>query len=315
MGFPTINDIAAHQSEAVGALIDEAARAVPELSGLNDRGERIEAAGYMETISGLSYKVPIRTALPRGGFRAANTGTDALVSTVTPKTVDTYILNPRWECDKAVANAFERGAEAYIAQEGIALTRGALMDLAQAFYYGTDATLGLADAFPGLLDLVDASMVVDAGGTTVATASSVWAVRFGPEGVAWVLGKEGAIELSDVSVQVVDDGTGKRFPAYVQDLLARPGLQVGAKWSVGRIKNITEDAGKTLDDDMLSDLVAKFPVGWRPNVIFMSRRSRKQLQQSRTATNATGAPAPTPMDHDGIPILASDSIVDTEPLA
>jgi hypothetical protein len=46
----------------------------------------------------------------------------------------------------------------------------------------------------------------------------------------------------------------------------------------------------------------------------MSRRSLFQLQSSRTATNATGAPAPIPVESHNIPIAVTDSIVDTEKL-
>jgi hypothetical protein len=46
----------------------------------------------------------------------------------------------------------------------------------------------------------------------------------------------------------------------------------------------------------------------------MSYRSLRQLRDSRTATNAVGAPAPTPTDVDGIPIYPTLGITDTEAL-
>jgi hypothetical protein len=46
----------------------------------------------------------------------------------------------------------------------------------------------------------------------------------------------------------------------------------------------------------------------------MSRRSRMQLQMSRTATTPTGAPAPYPQEAFGVPIEETDSIIDTEAL-
>ena len=109
-----------------------------------------------------------------------------------------------------------------------------------------------------------------------------------------------------------------RWPALadaILELCVRLGLQVGNVNGLCRIRDLTEDSGKGLTDDLLAQMVATCPVGYRPDVLFMSRRSRRQLQQSRTATNATGAPAPTPIDHDGIPIVATDSITDTEALS
>jgi len=38
----------------------------------------------------------------------------------------------------------------------------------------------------------------------------------------------------------------------------------------------------------------------------------KQLRDSRTATNVTGAPAPRPTEVEGIPIIVTDAIVNTE---
>jgi len=46
----------------------------------------------------------------------------------------------------------------------------------------------------------------------------------------------------------------------------------------------------------------------------MNRRSLKQLQVSRTATNATGAPAPFPQESFGVPIIVTDAILSTEAL-
>ena len=46
----------------------------------------------------------------------------------------------------------------------------------------------------------------------------------------------------------------------------------------------------------------------------MNRRSLRQLQNSRTATNPTGAPAPIPDSAFGVPIIVTDAIVSTEAL-
>jgi len=69
-------------------------------------------------------------------------------------------------------------------------------------------------------------------------------------------------------------------------------------------------------------LLAKFPVGVKPTHLFMSRRSRQQLQIARTVTlqgQGTNRPnqaaiAPLPTEYDGVPIIATDSILNTEAL-
>ena len=302
MAMPTLLDIAAaNGSDAVVGLIDEAIKAHPELT-----------AGAARTIRGVHYKTRVRTALPSVGFRNANEGVAATKPTYENRLVECYILNPRWECDKAVADSCEDGAEAYIAEDGVAMLEAAMQALAGQFYYGTGKD---AKGFPGLLAAHDtANMVVDAGGTTASTGSSVWAVRFGPREVTWVYGNNGDLALSDVTEERVTDGSGNPFTAYCQEILARPGLQVASVYSIARIKKLTEDSGKGLTDDLISTLLSKFPVGKRPDVLLMTRRSLRQLQQSRTATNATGAPAPIPTESFGVPIQPTDSITDTEAL-
>ena len=302
MTMPTLLDIAkANGSDGVVGLIDEATKAHPELTLAPAR-----------TIKGLNYKTLVRTANPTVGFRNANEGTAATKGTYENRLVETYILNPRWECDKAVADRYEDGPEAYIALEASAILEAAMQTLATQFYYGTGAD---AKGFPGLVAAYDATnMVVDAGGTTAATGSSVWALRFGPKHVTWVYGNGGSLELSDVAEQRILDGNDNPFTAYVQELLAYPGLQVASLYSIGRIKKLTADSGKGLTDDLVAELLSKFPVGVRPDVLLMSRRSLRQLQDSRTATNATGAPAPFPTEAFGVPIAPTDAVTDTEAL-
>jgi hypothetical protein len=106
-----------------------------------------------------------------------------------------------------------------------------------------------------------------------------------------------------------------KLTAYVQELLAYPGFQVASIYSVVRIKKVTTDSGKGLTDALIFAALAKFPVGVRPDIITCTRRSLEQLRASRTATNATGAPAPTPTDVAGFPIYPTDAISNIETLA
>lgn len=296
-------DIAkANGSDPVVGLIEEVIPAVPELALFEAR-----------TIRGINYKTLVRTSLPSVGFRNANEGTAATKSTYENRLVETFIMNPRFEVDQAVADAHEDGAEAYIAMEGVGMTTAAAIQVAKQIYYGT-GTGGDAKGFPGLIQVVDSSLVVDATGTTADVASSVWAIKFGAQNAQLVVGLNGQLELSDVRLETIYDASNNPLDGYVQSLLARIGLQVASKYSIGRIKKLTTDSGKGLTDSLLSQLWEKFPVGHKPDMFMLSRRSLGQLQRSRTATNATGAPAPMPTDWEGIPLQVTDSILDTEAL-
>lgn len=313
----TLLDIAkVNGSDAVVGLIDETTKLHPEITNIEAR-----------TIKGTMYKTLIRTGLPTVGFRNANEGATPSNSTYENRLIETFILNPMWQCDKAVADADEDGAQAFIAMEGEGSFEAALQALGKQFYYGRTSNAD-PKGHPGLLQAYDSTnMVVDAAGTTDNVASSVWLVKTDPKNVKWVWGANGQLALSDVTTQRVADpnNAAKYYTAYLQEILAYPGLQVGSIRGICRIKKLTTDSGKGLTDSLLAQAFGKFQVGIVPDLILMSRRSRTQLQLSRTVTlfgNAGAKPngsntlvAPLPTDYMGIPIMATDSILDTETLA
>lgn len=305
MASPTLLDIALiNGADQVVGLIEETIKAVPEIN-----------RGAARTIKGINYKTLVRTALPTVPFRQANQGTAASKSTFENRLYECYMMNPQWNVDKMVADADENGADHLIALEAQGMMESSFQTLGKQFYYGT-GTNGDANGFPGLLAALDTTnMVVDAAGTTDNVASSCWAVRFGPRDVEWLWGENGQLALQPLRIQTLFDSNNNPYDAYIQSICARPGLQVARKFSVGRIKKLTTDSGKGLTDALISQLLSKFKVGLPPDFLFMSRRSLQQLQSSRTATNPTGAPAAIPQESFGIPILVTESIVDTETLA
>jgi len=297
MAVPTLLDMAVmNGNDAVVGLVEEVIVAVPELAVIP-----------MRSIRGQQYPSLVRTALPVVSFRHANEGNTETKSVYEQRLVETFILNPTWKCDKAVADIYEDGAEAYIALEGSAMMNAANLALCSQMYYGGDAK-----GFQGLASFVESSMVIDATGNSANAAASVWAVKFGLQHVSMVIGGGGKFDLSDVRIGDAYDSNNKRYTAYIQELLSWMGLQVLNKYSVGRIKNLTTQSGKGLTDSLLSQLLEVFPAGHKPDAFIMNRRSRGQLQRSRTATNATGAEAPLPSSFEGIPFIISESLVNTE---
>ena len=298
---PTLLDIAVmNGSDAVAGLIDEASQAHPELT-----------VGYARTIRGINYKTLVRTANPTVAFRNANEGTATTKGTYENRLFETFIMDPQWQVDQAVADRHEDGPEAMIALEASAMLEGAMQTLATQFYYGLASD---AKGFPGLMSAYDATnMKILAGGTTAAIQSSCWAVRFGPKDVGWVWGNGGQLDVSDATLQRVLDGSSNPYWAYCQHLTAYPGLQVCSTQSIGRIANINEvtDADALTDAD-LANLLAKFSVGKPPTCFFMNRVVQAGLRAGRTATNPTGGPAPFPTEAFGVPIHVTDAITHTE---
>ncbi|WP_010586298.1 major capsid protein [Schlesneria paludicola] len=304
--YPTLLDMAKRNGrDRAVPLIQETSKLMPEISGKNMDGSTIPGVGQVRTIKGISYETLVRIKNPTVGFRNANEGTNVDAGKYENRTVETFIMNPRWEADKAVADRAEDGPDAFIADEAIAIYEATNQTLGYQFYYGRNSG-GDQKGHPGLIDSVSDTYTIDATGTGNA-CGSVWAVKFGPGDVQWIWGQNGALDIPDKTVETVYRN-GKPMKAYVQDMLAYPGVQVGSVRSIGRIKNVS--AAKPLTDALLYALIEAMDV--QPDVLFMPKKLLGQLRASRTTFNATGSPAPRPTDIEGIPIAATQSLTFTE---
>lgn len=298
---PTMLDVAKSVAgDQLAGLISEITTSAPEFSLFPGR-----------IIPGTSYQTRYRTALPTAAFRSANAGQEATKSTYELRTAQCYLLSNRIEADKAVADVWQGGPAVYQAEEAAGVLQAAIIKFGSQVYYGNPSTTD--KGFPGLQYQYDSStMEVDATGTGSA-CSSVYAVRFGLQDVTGIFGGNMAMGMDDWRIGDANDSDGNPFTAYISGLNSWLGVQTTTKTSIARIKNIhASDSGKTLDDDFIYKLLEKFPAGMGPDVLLMNRRSLRQLRESRTATNATGAPAPMPTEVEGVRIVVTDSLVNTE---
>jgi hypothetical protein len=277
------------------------------------------------TIRGTSYRTGIRTALPTTAFRSANEGQTPSKSSFKQQLIEAFIFGGQIEVDKAVADAHEDGAAALQALEASGVMQSAMRNLGSQVWYGVTQD---AKGFPGLKAATPFgtstsagdALTINAGGTTATTASSVYAVKFGAQDISLIGGNNKAWQLDPFSVQQIVAANNGKLMAYVAGLMGWIGMQIGHENCVRRIANVTADSSKGLTDSLLAQLLATFPVGYVPDAIFMSRRSRTQLQISRTVVlqgNSKVRPdqpnvAPIPTEDESIPIHASDSILNTD---
>ncbi len=219
--------------------------------------------------------------------------------------------------DKALALGFKGGPESYMAREARRALRAAFADAENQFINGTNND---ASGFAGLaqettLADLNGAQVVDAQGTTSGTGSSVYLIRDGEDACSIVMGNDGNLDVGEITeISVKTDGSNTFYPAWQLSIMGWMCGQYGSIYDTARIANITEDNGKTLDDDLIAKGLEKFRAGMWPSYIVMNRRSQRQLQNSRTSTNPTGAPAPFPTEAFGIPIVVTDQISSTETL-
>jgi hypothetical protein len=319
----------AHDLHAIADLIGDAFDLADiEVSDLLKASPFISTLPMEPSSNGTTHKYVKETGAPVVGFRSPNAGRDLDSSDDTLVSIDLKVLDFSWLADVAVANAWRKGREDYIAREGMRHLKAALFAFERQVINGivgasdSAAASGSAAGFAGFRDagtvnaLADA-MVVNATGAVADTASSVWAVRIATDGVCGVYkGDSASFELGDTSIvqHVVDPGTdNKTFPAFYTPGVSWLGLQVGSAFDIGRIANLTATTAP-LTDDLIAQLLERFPVGFGPTHLLMSRRSRRQLQDSRTATTISGAPAPFPQEAFGVPIVVTDAIGNTEEL-
>lgn len=321
MAQPTLLDIAKLNGNDLDALVEDNLTHAPELSVVP-----------FETITGTDYRTVSRTSFPGTGFRGANEGFTYTNSEFLNRLFQTFIFGGNIRADVAVMTAYEKGPEAFKAIMASGVMKAAMIDLGAQFFYGTAAD---TKGFPGLATFLAAfnteltlrgitNLVIDSGGTTAATGSSVYGVKFGEEGVRFLAGKNGAMTLSDWFPQMVNDGTaGQDYLAHVASMNAWIGLQAASPYCIGRLKDNTADANMGVTDIKLASLLALYPVGSKPDRWFMSRRSAGQLQSSRSAvvgTNYSGNAsvemvAAYPTSSNGIPITVTDSLSDVEVLS
>lgn len=271
------------------------------------------------TIEGTSFTTLLRTGLPTVGFGSLNTGVDPSKSTYEDKLVQAFVLRSLVQIDIAAATA-DSPIGMLQTDEANGVMEAAIRLIGRQIYYGVaNDTKG----FPGLQAMVNSALTISATGTTATTASSIYLVKFGLKDVQLIFGKQSVLALPPFRPETAYDSNQKAFDALVSHLTGWVGLQCTNPNSVARVCNVTADSGKGATDALLAAALAKFPTGVRPDAIFMSRRSRAQLQADRAARvslrgdgkqtiGAGMAYAPTPVDFEGIPITATDSILDTE---
>lgn len=255
------------------------------------------------------HKYVKTTAAPVVGFRDVNDGREHDKSERTLVTATCKLLDASFTVDTALAPLY--GRDNLLGMELEMHLRAAFSKLEKQIIYGTIAgDPGDATGFDGLGDNHNAvgTYVIDAGGS--ANLTSCWVIRSRPNEMAVVAAHDGRIDVGDAQEQRLDGATG-HYMAYATRVQGWYAVQYGSDVSSAvRVANLSTT--NTLDDDMIFDAISRFPSSKQPDMVVMNRRSLEQLRKSRTATNTTGSPAPTPESVAGLPIIVTDSLAENE---
>jgi hypothetical protein len=308
----------ANSNDAVAGIIEDLTNISPELSVFPASSELLEEPGI------LAYKTLHRTSRPTVSFAHNAEGFDATKSDLRLLDHQCFRFGARVEAFRHIADNWRRGGAAgYQAFEAAGIVDAALQKMGSQIWYGVSAD---AKGFPGIKAFTPfgGNYTYNAAGTTATTASSVYMVKFGERFTqlmpALARNGTGLLDLPDFIVESILDANNKKAWAYTSELSSYMGLQITSQHSVVRGCNFTADAGKTVTDAKLNAMLRLFPANFMPDAIFMSRRSVQQHQDSRTTTlygQGTTRPnqeniAPMPTTFEGIPIVVTDNILNTD---
>ena len=301
----------AGQVDVTRGIVEEALAAVPEMQFFD-----------ADIIAGTVVNTLARVSLPTVAFRNIGDPVSSTRSGYETRPATLKMLSGRAEVTDAevLANGLMTKDEQLVS-ESVAVLTAAFQALAKQIWTGSDAK-----GFTSAMSLVDASMVTRAGDGQAGANTSVWFVGNGAKTKCGILFSKNSGILADADIEfrkgdiLVKSGdtvTGVE-PGWIGDLTSYAGFHVANKKSLARLCNVT--AGTGLTDDMLTDCIeayAQMNDGAKPDGIFMSFNARKMLRKSRNLTlKAEGGDlsrfAPTPTEIDGIPIIATNAILDTE---
>ena len=161
-------------------LLDDQNLSDLEAQAVLSRAPFIAASAALTASNGTLHKYLRETVLAGTAFRSIGEGVEHVARKVEDVTVTLKILDATVRRDKAAAMGYMGGPEAYMARE---IPRS----LAAAFFAAEkqilNGTAQDATGFSGFYDLVDDSMIVDAGG---AGGRRVYMVRSSLDGQAVV---------------------------------------------------------------------------------------------------------------------------------
>jgi len=279
----------------LGGIINEVTQQAPEVGEFP----------IFTLASGLTYRTQFLVELPTVGFRKVGDGIAASKGRWEEREFKTFLFSGRAEAERAAGQADSGGMPAVEARATKATLLAAVLELGQQIFAGV---VRGADGFPGLKAFTPfgGAYTYNATGTTDATASSIYGVKFGEEYVRLVHGLANPMMLGDFRDQDILGKNNLPIPGRVADLEGWIGLQIAHKASVLRICNLTGDSGKGLTDKLGGKALDLLPTGMKPDVWFMNKRSRTQLRESRITPEVAYPPMPTELE--GIPIIVTDSI-------
>ena len=322
--YPTLTDVVKRTDP------DESISQVAEL--LNKTNPILQDIAFKEGNLATGHRYTGRTALPPVGWRKFNAGVAAGKSGTEQYDETCGMLEGFSIIDEALAN-LNGNAAAFRADEDSAFMTALNIEVATGLFYHDTSTnpekfLGLSPRLGATSGNAAAAQIIKADATASgADQTSIWLVGWSPQTVFGIFpkGSKGGLSSTDLGRQLITDGSGNRYTAWVTKYSWQLGLCVRDWRYIVRICNIDTSAwkadlsaGADLVLSMLDAIAALFDLNSVQPVFYMNRACysmlNKQLAKKATVNyleyiERGGARIPAFM---GIPIRIVDAITSTE---
>ena len=232
--------------------------AVIELLGQTN--EMLTDMLWMECNDGAGHKTTVRTGLPSATWRLLNYGVVKSKSTTAQVRDSTGMLEAYSEIDKALADLNGNSAE-FRMGEDMAFIEGMNQTMQGTVVYGS--TVANPERFTGLgprfnaLTAPNGSNIVNAGGTSANSNTSIWLVGWGQNTVHGLFpkGSKAGLQVRDLGEVALYDANNNVYQGYRTHFKWDCGLSVRDWRFVVRIANIDITSGAVSTSNLVNTLI------------------------------------------------------------
>lgn len=278
-------------------------------------------------ISGTTYRYMRRTSIPMIGARPLNAGAEMLKSAYSTATAECFPYDGLVQVDKMIADADPAGKNALVAEEMRAVLRGTEFALEQALFYGKARDVygiyGLNNLIADYMTMSADPSVTDAESALAKGGSSIWFLNLNNDYMEMYYGNGKTISFGPETMQNITMPTGRgegemgSMEAYIRHCSFWLGFALKNIWAAGRICN--ESASNPVTDEMLANMLRKFPASNKPTHIVMNQESLARWEASRTKAltftkgiSKGGVIAETPTDFRKLKVIVTDALLPNE---
>lgn len=276
---------------------------------------------------GINFQVARRTKLPTAQFAKPGAGVAPSKSTLVLDNHEMFYMNTQLEVPIGIIQGQNRAVGDILAIEADGTLNASFFKLCQQIWYGNKGSdAGSAytpdpNGYPGAIQVIDEDedYWIQKEGAD-GSSTSAFLVSLHEKGAHLSVGRDGNMTLLPWIQQQITLANGNKDQAMVSAFMGWFGFSVVNEFSVYRISGLDGTNGNTLNDALISDLLAKIPTQYRINLhLFTSRAGATQLQKSRTAINyqpagegGSVAYPPAPTSSNDIPLHVTEAISSVE---